>query len=99
MMAALVFIYIERGGGGLISIELRNLEKRYTKCMAELQAVGLSELDTYKWKSIILKLVLSKRGERDWNIFTCQERATKRAVLKKIRGISWLLERLICYQK
>jgi len=31
--------------------------------------------DTYRWRSIILKLILNKRGEREWIRFMSQERA------------------------
>ena len=41
-----VYIYRKSGGRGLNAIERRNLQKCYTKSTAELQAVGLTELDT-----------------------------------------------------
>ena len=39
-----MFVYI--GGGGLNLMERRNLQKSYTKCTAEWQAVAITELDT-----------------------------------------------------
>ena len=39
---------MNRKGGGLNSIERRNLQKSYTKSTAELQAIGLAELRVIK---------------------------------------------------
>ena len=55
--------------------------------------------NTYTWKSIILKLILNKQVEKI-GFDSCVRRGTSSKLFwKKILGNSWLLQRLICYQK
>ena len=53
----------------------------------------------YTWNSIILNLISNKQGLREWIRFNVSGEAPVADCSQKIRGISWLLERLIGCQK